>query len=109
MLGHRNLQRVAEGGFRTGAAIGEHASVAAEESIDQRCIESRLREIEVNELKHRVDVALRCAAGDSFAQIFDRWEDTDLLAGEEFLEVDDGELADAASRRDQVRRAGCHV
>ena len=59
VLRHGDLQRVAERSFGTGTAIGEHSPVAAEEGIDQRGVETRLGEVQIDQLQHRIDVALR--------------------------------------------------
>src|ERR1700741_2407248 len=106
MLRHRYLERVTERSFRTRAPIGEHSLEAANESIDQGCVEARLRKVQVDQLQHRIDVALRGITRDAFAQVVYRWIDAHLLPGQIFLEIDDGELADSARGRDQVRRTG---
>ena len=106
MLGHRDLQRVAECSLRTGTAIGEDALEASDEGVDQRCIESRLREIQVNQLQHCVDIALRGATRNSLAQVVDRGVHADLFAGKEFLQIDHGEFADAASGGNQIGSTG---
>ena len=95
VLTERRAERGVERDLRENLLVGEYLLQSACQQAESRRVGTRLREGEMNQLEHRLQVFSRGAAVKAFLGVADIGGDKRVGAGQDFVQVDTGEPAEA--------------